>query len=134
MSHILFSGRGLVGGIASGPALPCQKPLSISRINAYTGKLEDPDHDLNGASLAGTVLLFPEGGGSSSGSYVLMNLSERGLAPAAMVVHKPDAVVTAGAYVSGIPLIGGVDLEDIKTVPAGCLLWVSGFSGRISFR
>ncbi|MDS1138997.1 DUF126 domain-containing protein [Pusillimonas sp. SM2304] len=133
MTRSMLLGAGLVRGVARGVACVSRQPLSVARINVNTGILEEPGHALSGIRLAGTILCFPEGKGSSSGSYVLMNLSERGTAPKAIVMCKPDAIVTAGAHIAGIPMVGGITPEALLEIPVGCLLRVDGSSGVISF-
>jgi hypothetical protein len=90
------------------------EPVSVARIDPATGILRERGHPLDGRLLAGKVLAFPGGKGSSSGSYVLLNLARRGLAPCAIAVQKADAVLVAGAVLSGIPLLQGVDPRSLR--------------------
>lgn len=101
----MLSGVGLVPGVAEGEIALSAEAVGVARIDPLTGVLHEPGHPLDGCSLAGKVLACPGGKGSSGGSFVLLNLAQRGLAPAALVVERPEAVMIAGAVLAGIPLV-----------------------------
>ena len=110
--HRISSGR------ASGPALVSKERISfLGTVDQETGKVVDPKHQLFGKEVAGKVLIFPGGKGSTVGSYVIYQLKKRGVAPAAMINLRSEPIVAVGAIISGIPLVDGVpaeilDLED----------------------
>lgn len=95
----------LVGGAAAGEIELCHAAVSVARLDPQTGILHEPGHPLDGRLLAGKVLACTGGKGSSSGSYILLNLARRGLAPRAIIVEHADAVLVAGAVLGGIPLL-----------------------------
>lgn len=97
-------------GAIEGEVELCRSEVALARIDPATGVLHEPGHPLDGRCLAGKVLVCLGGKGSSSGSYVLLNLARRGLAPAAILVERADAVLTAGAVLADIPLEQGVNL------------------------
>ena len=105
----------LVPGRALGPAERCDAEVALARIDPATGILHEPGHPLDGRSLAGRVLVCKGGKGSSSGSYILMNLAHRKLAPAALLVERADAVLVAGAVLGDIPLAQGADPAAFRT-------------------
>ncbi len=95
--------------VVEGQVELCRTEVALARIDPATGVLHEPGHPLDGRCLAGKVLVCLGGKGSSSGSYVLLNLARRGLAPAAILVKRADAVLIAGAMLADIPLEQGVD-------------------------
>lgn len=98
------------GGKATGPALVTEEPISfLGTIDPETGEVVDPGHQLFGKAVAGKVLIFPGGKGSTVGSYVIYQLKKRGVAPAAMINIRSEPIVAVGAIISGIPLVDGVD-------------------------
>ena len=100
--HRVASGR------AGGPALVSRQAISfLGNVNPETGMVVDPAHELFGLSIAGKVLVFPGGKGSTVGSYVIYQLKKRGLAPAAMINLRSEPIVAVGAIISGIPLWTG---------------------------
>lgn len=132
MSRTTLQGVGLADGVAQGKALICHEAVSVARIDVLTGILHEPGHPLDGVPVKGKVLVFPQGKGSSSGSYILMNLAEQGTSPEAIVIGKPDTILVAGAILAKIPLIGEIRQEDILFIPDGSLLHINGATGVIT--
>ena len=60
----------------------------------------DVRHPEHGETIAGRVLFLPGTIGSSSASAVLMELVRNGHAPAALVLHEPDAILLLGLIVA----------------------------------
>jgi hypothetical protein len=61
-------------------------PISfLSGVDPETGTIVEKGHPLYGQSIAGKVLAFPYGKGSTVGSYILYALSRSGNAPAAII-------------------------------------------------
>ncbi len=115
MTHIL-RGRVIVEGNASGPALVSDRPISfLGGVDPETGRIVEPGHPLEGRSVAGCVLVFPTGKGSTVGSYVLYRLAKAGLAPAAIVNAESEPIVAVGALIAGIPMIDRVDISVLRT-------------------
>ena len=68
--------------VIEGEALVTDVPLTfLGFVNRRTGVVEEPGHPLDGQSIAGRVLVFPRGSGSSVAPYVLLGLlyRDRGL-------------------------------------------------------
>ncbi len=132
MSSPLLQGMGLVAGRATGPIAASEVPVSVARIDPESGILHEAGHPLDGRNLAGTVLVCPTGKGSSSGSYVLLNLARRGLAPAAIVAMQADAVLIAGAVLAGIPLVSGCAQSALRGLVDLAPASVDGAAGTVS--
>ena len=93
--------RALAPGIAVGPALVLDAPLSLwGGIDPMTGRIVDAHHPQHGSIVTGTVLVMPSGRGSSSSSTVLAEAIRLGTAPVAIVLREPDEIVTLGAIVA----------------------------------
>jgi len=93
-----------------------RKPLSfLGGVDPETGTITDPESDIKGESITGKILVFPKGKGSTVGSYILYALSKNGKGPKAIIVEEAEPIVTAGAIISGIPLITNVDISKLKT-------------------
>jgi phosphomecalonate degydratase small subunit len=123
--HRVASGR------ASGPAMVSRQAISfLGNVNPGTGVVVDPAHELFGQSIAGKVLIFPGGKGSTVGSYVIYQLKKRGLAPAAMINLRSEPIVAVGAIISGIPLVDRVP-EWILQIKSGTLVEVDADGGRV---
>jgi 8-oxo-dGTP pyrophosphatase MutT (NUDIX family) len=65
--------------------------------------------------VAGSVLCFPYGRGSTVGSYSLYQLKVNNVAPNAIVNQSAEPIVAAGAIMSAIPMVHGVDVSLVRT-------------------
>ena len=84
-----------------GEALVLGKAISFwGGIDPASGAISDPRHPQHGTSIAGRVLFLPATIGSSSASAVLLELVRNRLAPAAIVMHEPDAILLLGLIVA----------------------------------
>jgi predicted aconitase with swiveling domain len=91
----------IAGAEAGGQALVLTRPISFwGGVDPKTGCIADPRHPEAGAGVAGRVLFLPGTIGSSSASAVLLELVRAGLAPAAIVLHEPDAILLLGLIVA----------------------------------
>ncbi len=125
--HRVASGR------ASGPALVTGQAISfLGNVNPETGVVVDPAHELFGECIAGKVLIFPGGKGSTVGSYVIYQLKKRGLAPAAMINLLSEPIVAVGAVISGIPLVDRVG-EDVLRIKSGTMVEVDADRELVQF-
>ena len=125
--HRVASGR------ASGPALVTVQAISfLGNVNPETGVVVDPAHELFGESIAGKVLVFPGGKGSTVGSYVIYQLKKRGLAPAAMINLLSEPIVAVGAVISGIPLVDRVG-EEVLRIKSGTIVNVDADRELVQF-
>jgi predicted aconitase with swiveling domain len=89
------------GKAGEGEALLLTAPISFwGGVDARTGRIADVRHPQHGESISGRVLFLPGTIGSSSASAVLMELAHNGHAPAALVLHEPDAILLLGLIVA----------------------------------
>ena len=98
----LFNAEVLLSGPATkAPALALTAPISFwGGVDPKTGVISDSRHPQSGESIAGRVLLVPATVGSSSAAAILLELVHAGLAPAAVVLHEPDAILLLGLIVA----------------------------------
>lgn len=123
----------VASGKASGPALVTGQAISfLGNVNPETGVVVDPAHELFGESIAGKVLIFPGGKGSTVGSYVIYQLKKRGLAPAAMINLVSEPIVAVGAVISGIPLVDRVQ-EEVLRIKSGTIVDVDADRELVQF-
>ena len=97
-------------------------------------RMIEKGHPLEGQSVAGRVLVFPTGKGSTVGSYMIYRLAKAGLAPCAIINASSEPIVAVGALIAGIPMVDRVDIGHLRTgmcvlVRGGDSPWVnSSFS------
>ena len=90
-----------IAGAAAAPILRLARPISFwGGVNPTNGRISDPRHPDHDADLAGKVLVLPGTIGSSSSSYIMLELMAIGRAPAALVLAEPDAILALGVVVA----------------------------------
>lgn len=111
-----LKGRIIYKGKAEAEALVTSMPISFyGGVDPNTGVVMEKGHELNGISIKGKVLVFPQGKGSTVGSYTLYRLKKNGVAPAAMINKETETIVAVGAIISEIPFVDKIDVTKIKT-------------------
>ncbi|MBW2057615.1 MAG: DUF126 domain-containing protein [Deltaproteobacteria bacterium] len=94
-------GYRVVSGRARGEVIVTSQPISFwGGVDPATGRVNDPRHELFGQSIAGRVLAFPFGKGSSTTSLIILELTRVGKAPAAIVNLRTEPILAAGPLVS----------------------------------
>ncbi len=120
------------GAVAvEGEAMVCRANLAFALVDPKTGVVKQPGHPWLDRSIAGKVLLYPTGQGSSSGSWWLMNLAHEGCAPAAILNVQCDVVTIAGAVLAGIPLVHRLSPDPFASIASGDRVRVAARDGRV---
>jgi uncharacterized protein len=111
-----LKGRIIYKGKAEGEALVSEMPISFyGGVDPNTGVVIEKGHQLNGQSIKDKILVFPQGKGSTVGSYTLYRLKKNGTAPKAMINKETETIVAVGAIISEIPFVDKIDVSKIKT-------------------
>lgn len=111
-----MKGRVIRAGRATGEALVSAAAIGfLGGVDPDTGIVIEPGHPLVGQGIAGRILVFPTGKGSTVGSYTLYRLERRGVAPAGIINADSEAIVAVGAIISDIPMVDHVDLSRIHS-------------------
>jgi predicted aconitase with swiveling domain len=111
-----LKGRIIYKGKAEGEALVTNMPISFyGGVDPNTGIVLEKGHELQGVSIKGKILVFPQGKGSTVGSYTLYRMKKNGTAPLGMVNKETETIVAVGAIISEIPFVDKVDVSKIKT-------------------
>jgi len=112
----VLKGRVIKAGEARGVALVSPEPLGfLGGVDPDTGVVVEAGHPLAGESVAGRVLVFPTGKGSTVGSYTLYRLARNGLAPAAIINAESEPIVAVGAIISDVPMVDQVDIGQLSS-------------------
>lgn len=114
--HLVLHARLIHGGTARGQALVSPAPIGfLGGVDPETGIILDPDHPLQGQSIAGKILVFPHGKGSTVGSYTILRLKKAGTAPLAMINANSEAITAVGAIIADIPMVDQIDISFIRS-------------------
>ena len=113
---IVLKGRVIWEGRTEGEALVTNQPISFyGGVDPETGKIVEKGHELEGRLIADKILVFPHGKGSTVGSYILLRLKRRGLAPRAIINRRCEPIIAVGAIIAEIPCVDQVDISKIST-------------------
>jgi len=111
-----LKGRIIYKGKGEGEALVTSMLISFyGGVDPNTGVVIEKGHELQGQSVKEKILVFPQGKGSTVGSYTLYRMKKNGTAPAGMINKECETIVAVGAIISEIPCIDKVDISKIKT-------------------
>ena len=128
-----FKCHKICGGVAEGEALISADDICFYLADPDTGNIIEKNHALEGQSVAGKILLFPSGKGSSivqgDGLYML---NKNGTAPKAMIVQRPDTVLVTGAIIMEIPLVDRLEEGFYKRVEDRDYLKLNAEKGMIT--
>ena len=109
-------GRKIYPGVVEGEALVTSMRISFfGGVDPDTGIIVEKDHELEGISIAGKILVFPTGKGSTVGSYTLYRLKFNGLAPAAIVNAECETITAVGCIIAEIACIDQIPVGKLKT-------------------
>jgi len=125
----VMKGRCISPGKAKGEALVSKAPLGFyGGIDPKTGIVIEKGHELEGKCVKDKILVFPQGKGSTVGSYVIYGLKKNGVAPAAILNQETETIVATGVILAGIPCIDKIDINRLKS---GDILVVDADSGTV---
>lgn len=113
---MILEGRVIKEGRAAGPALVSTEPIGfLGGVDPESGVVIEIGHPLEGRCVAGTILCFPTGKGSTVGSYTLYWMKQAGVAPAAILNAESETIVAVGAIISELPMVDHIDLAELQT-------------------
>jgi predicted aconitase with swiveling domain len=125
----MIHGRKISTGTARGEALVTAMGISFfGGVDPETGVVVERGHELEGQSVAGKVLVFPSGKGSTVGSYTLYRLKFNGKAPAAVLNAECETITAVGCIIAEIPCVDHIPLAQIHS---GDVLSVDGEAGMV---
>jgi predicted aconitase with swiveling domain len=113
---MILHGRTIYEGVVQGKALVTSQGISFfGGVDPETGVIVERGHELEGQSIAGKILVFPQGKGSTVGSYTLYRLKHSGMAPAAIINSECETITAVGCIISEIPCVDKIDITLIET-------------------
>ena len=115
-----INARKISKGKADGELLVSKDAISFfGGVDPDTGIVVEKGHALEGESIAGKILVFPNGKGSTVGSYTLYRLKKNNKAPAGIINKECEAIVAVGAIISQIPLIDKLENNKYSALKTG---------------
>lgn len=115
--------RWVGAGSVEGIALVSRQGFSARYdLDRRTGVFSREAHDLFGSSIAGKILIVPHAKGGVATAWALLDLQERGIAPAGLVFGQANPIMVQGAVLAGIPLLDGLSPDPWSAVRGGDLV------------
>ncbi|MDW7660499.1 MAG: DUF126 domain-containing protein [Bacillota bacterium] len=97
-------------GKIQGQVILSKDAVCFYLVEPKTGVVKERDHDLEGQSIAGKILIMPSGKGSSvvqaDGLY---KLAQNDKSPIALVIEHADTVLVTSAIILDVPMVHKVD-------------------------
>jgi predicted aconitase with swiveling domain len=110
-----MKGRTISPGKIEGKVIVSPEPISFyGGIDIKTGVVIEKGHPLEGKKVTDKILVFPNGKGSTVGSYVIYGLVKNGVGPVGIINKETETIVATGVILAGIPCIDQVDIGKIK--------------------
>ena len=126
-----------VSGRREGDLLTTEQPISFwGGVDPEKGIINDPRHHLFGESIAGKILAFPFGKGSTGTPMVVLELVRAKKAPAALVQIEVDPLLVSGPiickhfYGETIPVVT-LNNEGFQQLKTGSHAVIDGSKGEI---
>ena len=124
--------RKISEGKAEGEVIVSKDSVCFYLVEPETGVVVEKNHDLEGKSIAGKILVMPSGKGSSvvqaDGLY---KLAQNGKAPKAMIIEHADTVLVSGAIVMEIPMVHKVEQSFYDAIENGDVIALDSDAGMI---
>jgi phosphomecalonate degydratase small subunit len=125
-----YKGRSINLGTIQGVALVSRQAISFfGGVDPETGTIVERGHDLEGKCIAGKVLVFPTGKGSTVGSYTLYRLKDNGHAPLAILNAECETIIAVGCIIAEIPCVDKLPIDEIYS---GNLVRIEGDEVTVS--
>jgi predicted aconitase with swiveling domain len=132
---IISNCKKIVGGTGEGKILVTKQPINfLSMVNAKTGVVTDPKHELYNKSIKRTVLVIPYAIGSSVGAYAIYSLQEYEAAPSAVVCLKADIITASGCAIANIPVVDLPEEMAFSIMQQGTVAKVEADIGKITLK
>lgn len=129
---LILKGRKIVTGKIGSEAIVTGEAISFNGgVDNMTGIVTEPGHQLEGVNVAGKVLVFKTGKGSTGGSYKIYDMVVRGTAPVAFVQVNAEPITTVGAIMGNIPVVANCDQDPTAVIATGDYVEIDADAGTV---
>ena len=124
--------RKISEGKVDGEVIVSKDSVCFYLVEPETGVVVENNHDIEGKSIAGKILVMPSGKGSSVvQADGLFKLAKNDKAPKALIIEHADTVLVTGAIIMEIPMVHKVEDKFYKTVLDGDVVSLDADNGII---
>jgi|Deesub1362A_J573_1020465.scaffolds.fasta_scaffold00346_26 hypothetical protein len=125
VNGVRIRGRTISRGETEGEAIVSKRNFSfLGDVDPETGIVVAEDSDIRGESIAGKIFVFPSGRGSTVGSYVILRMAKKGVAPAGIINVESEPIIAVGAILAGIPVIDKLEKNPLEMIRTGDIICI----------
>ena len=130
-----ISAKTVMRGVAEGEALVSRTAISFTGgMDPDTGIIREPGHELEGQSVAGKILVFPAGKGSTTGSWQYYAAFKRGSGPKGIINIKAEGVVVISAIITGTPMVHELEQDPLTVIQTGDFIRIDADNGFVEVK
>ncbi len=131
----IIKGKKVSGGITQGEAVVSKMPISFTGgLDPSTGIIRETGHDLEGVNVAGKILVFLTGKGSTTGSWQFYAAWKRGNTPKGMICVKSEGIVGVSAIITKMPLVHELEKNPLEAIKTGDFVLINADEGFIEIK
>jgi predicted aconitase with swiveling domain len=117
---VILRGHRGAGPDVEAEALVCDDNFSARYdVNRRTGVFSRETHALYGVSLVGKVCVFNTAKGGVATAWALLDMKQRGVAPAALIFRTTNPIMVQGAVLAGIPIMDRLSPDPLTAIATG---------------
>lgn len=120
MTGKVYRGAAGIGETVTGQALVAHDNFSARYdLDRLQGIFSRPQHKLFGQSYVGKILVLNIAKGGVATAWMLKEMADRGMAPAALILNAANPIMAQGAAFANLPLIDRFDVDITSVVETG---------------
>ena len=132
---ITLKAKPVMQGVAEGEAMVSRMAISFTGgLDPDTGIIREPGHDLEGRNVAGKILVFPTGKGSTTGSWQYYAAFKRGNAPKGIINVNAEGVVAVSAIITGTPMVHRLEKDPLECIESGDFVKIDADNGIVEIK
>ena len=109
-----------IGPAVTGTALVARDNFSARYdLDRKSGVFSRPAHKLAGQSYVGRILVLDQAKGGVATAWMLRDMTERGLAPLALVFNRVNPILAQGAAFAGLALVDRFEGDVTELIRTG---------------
>lgn len=115
-----YRGHVGIGETVTGKALVASDNFSARYdLDRIKGVFSRPAHKLYGQSYDGRILILNAAKGGVATAWMLRDMVDRGIAPAALILNAANPIMAQGAAFANLPMIDRFDVDITSVIETG---------------
>ena len=132
---ITIKAKPVTSGVVSGEAIVSKMAISFTGgLDPDSGVIKEPGHDLKGKKVAGKILVFPTGKGSTTGPWQYYAAFKRGNAPNGIVNMVAEGVIAVCAIITNTPMVHLPERNILEIIEDGDIVTIDADLGYIKIK